>query len=872
MTDTSVAERLASLTPQQRARLAQLLREKAAAWTDGAGAIPRIDRSSGRLPMSHAQRRLYFLQRLRPDSPAYNVVEAVRVRGRLDLAALRAALAAVVARHEVLRTTCAHDDGEPMLVLHDPEAVQARLTIELVDPSQDGAPASLARVRALFARLAERPFELEREFPLRVTLARLADDDHALLFVGHHVASDAWSCRLLVEEFFRAYAAAAGGAAGDPDPPAIQYADFAAWQQAQLNGGEMRAHLAYWRQRLAGMPPVLELPLERPRPSPRSDHGAELHLDLDGELRRRLHAAARDAAVTPFALLLTAFGYVLHRHCDTEDVVVGTPVSGRDRVEVERLLGCFINTVVLRLDLGPAPRRRDLVRRVWERTLEDLEHQRLPFEHLVAELNPERDLSVGQLVQVLVNYYPATEPGAPVPGLDLQPIEVDRARAKFDLTCTVVDAADGLRVTLNYATDLLDRAQAARLGQHFLAVLEALVDDLDAPAATLPPVPPGEQAPGPPAEPAPRPAARDPLPVLDRFERHAQARPHQTATRTPTGAIAYRDLNARANRLAGWLRDRQPTPGPVALLFERSIDYMVAMLAALKAGLTYVPLDPLMPPEHVAAVLRAAGAQLLLTHGQVDRAPLAAAAPAATTIVALEELDAALARYGEANPPRQVAADQAMYVLFTSGSTGRPKGVVVEHRHFSSYLTAVLARMALPEGLSFGMVSTLAADLGLTNLYGALGTGGTLHLLPYDWATDPERLAGYFRRHRIDFMKLVPSHLQAIADAGLLEAVVPHRYLVLAGEACPWELVDAARSARPDCSVWNHYGPTETVVSVLAYQVPDRPPSPRGPTVPLGFPLDHVRVQVVDRHLRPVPRGAAGELLIAGTSVARGYL
>lgn len=860
MTDASLSERLAHLTPQQRAELAGLLRERAAAArADGAGALPRIDRSSGRLPMSFAQRRLHFLQKLRPDSPAYNVVEAVRVRGPLDLDALRAALTSVVARHEVLRTKCAPEDGEPTLIVFDPAVVEAELTVEVVGLQ------SLAQVHDAFARHAERPFDLEGEFPLRVTLARLADDDHALLFVAHHIASDAWSCRLLLQEFFGAYTVP-----GDAPPP-VQYADFAAWQKAHLSTDEVGADLAYWRERLAGMPPILELPLERPRPPVRSDHGAEVHVDLDGETRRRLHATARAASVTPFGLLLTAFGYVLHRHCGTADVVVGAPVSGRDRVEVEQLLGCFVNTVVLRLDFSELPSRRDLVRRVWEGTLDDLEHQGLPFEHLVAELICERDLSAGQLVQVMFNYYPATELHAPVPGLDIQPIEVDRARAKFDLTCTVVDSRDTLRVTLTYATQLLDRELVVRLGEHFVAVLGALLSDLDAPMASLVPVPPSDAA-RLPAGAGPASPARGDMSALSRFESQARAHPDRTAVRHRADAISYADLDQRANRLARYLGEREPGPGPVALLFDRSIDHVVAMLAALKAGLTYLPLDPAMPASHTAAVLQAAGAALLLTHAAVDRSEVAAAAPLPVDIVTLEDIDAELAAYSPLNPGRQAAADQAMYVLFTSGSTGRPKGVVVEHRHFTRYLTAVLERMEVPEQLNFAIVSTFAADLGLTNLYGALTTGGTLHVLPYDWATDPELFAAYFRRHRIDFMKLVPSHLQAIAEAGLLESVVPARYLILAGEACSWDLVDAVRSARPGCSIWNHYGPTETTVSVLAYRVPAEPPSARGGTVPLGFPLDHVQVHVVDRHLRPVPRGAAGEVLIAGDSVARGYL
>lgn len=855
MTEAPLAQRLAQLTPQQRAQLSRQLRDPA---RRRAAQIARLDRSSGRLPMSFAQRRLYFLQKLRPDSAAYNNVEALRLVGRLDPGALQAAVAAVLARHEVLRSTCVPGEDEPQLLPAHPAEAAARLRVEIVDVSPPAPPGG---VDAVLAAAADRPFDLDVELPLRVLLARLADDEHVLLLVVHHIASDAWSCRLLVDELFDAYTRAVNGHADAPAPPAVQYADHAAWQAAGMAGGDLARHLSYWRERLAGLAPVLELPLEHPRPPLRSDHGGEIHLDLDGQVRRRLHAVARDAAVTPFAVLLTAFGFVLHRHCATDDVAVGIPVSGRERVEVEQLIGCFINTVVLRLDLGALPSRRDLVRRVWEGTMRDLEHQRLPFEHLVADLNPERDLSAGQLVQVMFNHYPATAAPTQIPGLQIIPVDVARSRAKFDLTCTVVDDGDRLRLTLNHATDLLDRETAQRIGEHTAAVLDALLDDLDAPMATLPPTPPGDADP-----PGPRRAA-EAVPVLARFEHHARAHPDRIAVQTPTERITYRDLDRRAGALAGHLSAQEPRHQPVALLFERGVDYVVAMLAALKAGRPYVPVDPLMPAPHVAAMLKAADARLLLTHPDVDATAVAAATPQ-VRVTSLDQI----ASGGHTAPPAGADPDEAMYVLFTSGSTGAPKGVIVEHRHFTAYLTSIIGRMALPDGLNFALVSTFAADLGLTNVYGALATGGTLHVLPYEWATDPPRFAEYLRTHPVDVMKLVPSHLQALADAGLLADVVPARHLVLAGEACSWDLAAAAHAARPGCVVWNQYGPTETTVSVLAYQIPAHPPTPRGVSVPLGLPLEHAGAHVVDAQLRPVPRGAAGELLITGGSVARGYL
>jgi amino acid adenylation domain-containing protein len=828
VTAATVQERLARLSPAQRAELRRLI---------GPKGIERADRSTGLVPMSYAQRRFHFLQSVAPDSAAYNVVEAVRLIGALDERRVRTALATVVARHEVLRTTCV--GGDELLV------------------AAEGPVLEYADVED-FARIADRPFRLEEEFPFRAVLASRPDGEHALLFVSHHIAADAWSSRLLVGEFLDAYARP-GSLADLP----IQYADFAAWERRQSYPDQ----LAYWRKRLAGAPPVLELPLDRPRPVTRDDRGAEVSFALDGE---RVRAAAREAGVTAFSLLLTAFAHVLHRHCATEDVVVGVPVAGRGRPEVERLIGCFVNTLVLRLDLGPAPTCRRLVSRVHESALDAYDHQDVPFDRLVAELGPQRDLGAGQLVQVMFNYYTATGGDPTVPGLAVEPLPVGRSSARFDLSCMVVETDGDLRCTLTYATDLLSRNLVDRLGQHLVETVDALAGDLDAPTAALPPMPSADRTlvrrTATFAE-----AVPDRPPLLARFEAHAAATPAAAAVRCRDDVASYGDLNARANRLAGHLAGTGVGPGHlVALLLERSVDCVVAMLAVQKAGAAYLPLDPAAPADHVVRVLAESGARLLLTHAILDRSEVAARLPAEIELAVLEELP--LAGQPAGDPRRPVAADSPMYVVYTSGSTGRPKGVVVEHRNFTNYLTGILGLLAVEDGSSFALVSTLAADLGLTNLYGALATGGLVHVLPYEWAVDPDRLAGYFREHRIDVLKLVPSHLKAIEDAGLLADVVPVRHLMLAGEACPWDLVDAVRRARPDCTVWNTYGPSETTVAVLAKRVPAQRPAPGDTVVALGSTIPHVGAVVVDARLRPVPVGAAGELLITGAGVARGYL
>ena len=559
----------------------------------------------------------------------------------------------------------------------------------------------------MFATQAECPFRLDSEFPLRATLVRLADDDHALLLVTHHIATDAWSSRRLVRDLFDAYAG------HELAPLPVQYADVAAWQRERLTDDVVRDHLHHWHERLADMPPLLELPLDRPRPAIRSDRGAELDFTLDRRTCRRLREVAREASVTPFVLLLTAFGYVLHRHCATEDVVVGVPVSGRDRPEAEELVGCFINTLPLRLDLGPAPTCRDLVRRVGDRALDAYDHQELPFERLVAELAPERDLGAGQLVQVMFNYHTATDLGENLPGLEVTPLRAGNARARFDLSCAVVETEGELRVTLTYAAELLSRELVERLGGHFAEVVDALLTGppltgLDAPMTALPAVPamdlemlrPGT-LPAVPAgdlevvRPAPAvpPRFDEAATLLARFEAYAALEPGRDAVRCRDDVAGYGELNERANRLARHLVAEGVGPGDlVALLFERSVDHVVAMLAAQKAGAAYVPLDPAAPASHLTAVIAESRAKMLLTHAEVDHAAIETARSdgGPVRVVVLEEIGGILAGYPGTDLGRRIARDEAMYVVFTSGSTGRPKGVVVEHGSFTNYLTAIL--------------------------------------------------------------------------------------------------------------------------------------------------------------------------------------
>jgi amino acid adenylation domain-containing protein len=844
-----VSLRLVFSTPVLREQAAAVDAARAARppATQPSAGTPRVDaRPAGERPLSSAQRRFWFLQQLDPDSCGAHVVDALQIPGDVDHTRMEQALRNVVQRHEVLRTVYPDRGGEPVAVV----LADVDVRLEAVDLRARGPE----EVDAELVRLAARPFRLDRDQPVRAVLGRLDGGHHVLLVVVHHIATDERSAQLLLDELAAHYN-------GSPKPqPTVQYAEVAGLQPGAA-ADDAADDVAYWREQLQGIAPVLELPLDRSRPPVRSERGAEVRFRLDASVYERIRQLARDARVTPYMVMLAAFGYVLHRHCATDDVVVGSPIAGRTRTDTQDVIGCFINTLVLRLDMSGKPTVRELLQRVADTTVSAYDHQELPFDELVRLLAPNRDTGVPPVVQVLFNHYAAGS-ALQFGALPAEPRELGHTPSKVDLTCTLVERGDAIDGSIRYAIDLFDSTRITRMADHFVEVVSALPANLDGPITDLPAVPPHDpRIPALPARPQP------PL-LLHRFERWAREQPDRRAVASPEESATYEQLNDRADRLAGFLTATGVGRGDVvALLLERSVDAIVGMLAAQKAGAAYVCLDPMFPPAYSAQIVATAGAALVLTHDRVPLRPVTSVPLIDLDNVSLPPADGV----GGRAPGRSVQPDDLMYAVFTSGSTGAPKGVLVEHGHFARYLDGILDRLALPDAMEFAIVSTFAADLGLTNIYGALGTGGTVHVLPYEWATDPERLADYFSRNPVDVLKLVPSHLSVMDEAGVLDAVVPTGCLILAGEACSWELVERVRAVRPECAVWNNYGPTETTVSVLAHQVPPSWPTFCGPTVPLGTPLPGVQVHVVDEHLRPLPAGTAGELLICGPTVARGY-
>ncbi len=822
--------------------------------------------SDGPRPLSFAQQRLWFLDQLEPDSPAYNIPVALRLEGLLKVETLGRSLDEVVRRHESLRTTFAvGPDRQPVPVV----ARESKLPLKVEDLSALPESEREREATRLAALESRRPFDLARGPLVRARLLRLSAQEHVLLFTMHHIISDGWSLGVLVRETTVLYEAFAAGEASPLPPPEIQYGDFAAWQREWLQGEALDRQLDYWRARLGEGDAALELPADRPRPPARSYRGGRHTFVVSAETSARLRELGRTQGATLFMTLLAAWQALLARYSGREAISVGTPVAGRNNVETESLIGFLVNTLVLRTDLGGDPAFTDLVKRVREVCLGAYNHQEMPFERLVGELQTGRDPSHTPLFQVMFVLQNAPMPPLELPGLKLTPVEVDNGVAKFDLTLSAEETRQGLDCSLTYSTDLFEAATIARMAAHFLTLLEGATADPSRRLSELPLLTEGERRRllfewNDTRADYPRDVCFHQL-----FERQARRTPDSVAVVCEDESLTYAELNARANRLARHLRSLGVGPEAlVGIFLERSAETVVAVLGVLKAGGAYVPLDPAYPRERLSFMLEDARIRVLLTlESLLESLPAGGA-----RVVRLDTERAAFEREDEADLDARVDGANLAYIIYTSGSTGKSKGVLVEQRRLLNYAFSVLDRLQLPPAASHAWVQPLTVDSCVTAIYPPLLTGGSLHVISRERAASAAEMCDYFTRHRIDCLKIAPSHLAALRAAAVRpDELLPRSRLVLGGEVSHWSFVRELQSAA-GCRVFNHYGPTETTVGVTTYHLGDDRAAEFAATVPIGRPLPNARVYVLDRHARPVPAGVAGELYIGGECLARGYL
>jgi amino acid adenylation domain-containing protein/thioester reductase-like protein len=822
-------------------------------------------RRPGPPPLSFSQQRLWFLHQLEPDSPSYNLPGGLRLDGALDVPALRRTLSEIARRHEPLRTSFTVAGGQPAQIVHPPSGMPL--------PVLDLGSLPSGRAREEAARLAEAearaPFDLTAGPLLRARLVRLAESSHLALFTMHHIISDGWSRGVFVREIAALYDAfTAGRPSPLPDLP-LQYADYASWQRDWLTGEVLESQLQYWKTSLVPLPAALDLPTDRPRPPVKSFRGDRRSLRLSPEPTEALRKTGRKEGVTLFMTLLAAFNLLLERHGGSRDFAVGSPVANRRRKEIEELIGFFVNTLVLRTDLTGDPTVRALLGRVREVALGAFAHQDLPFERLVEELQPERDLGQTPLFQAMLVLHNTAPQDLALRGLTLSPLTVDSRATKFDLTLVALETVAGLSLALEYDTDLFDATTAERQLRHLEALLGALAAAPDRRISEIPMVSEGERHQLVAAwnDAGLPPSSRRCVHHL--FEDQVERSPEAVAVIGPGGSrLTYRELNRRANALARRLRALGVGPESlVALLCGREPALIAGMLAILKAGGAYVPIDPRYPAERVRFMLEDSRPRALLVLGERGEAALATA-PGCPV---LDLATAAGPDGDDLNPAALAAPENAAYVIYTSGSTGRPKGVLVEHRQLLNYLGGIEELYGFAPGLSSALVQPVAFDSAVTAVYPPLLHGGVVHLIAEEAVSDPEVLGDYFTRHRIDGLKISPSHLAALQTASRPERVLPRRWLVVGGEALRREPAEAIGRRAPGCAIFNEYGPTEATVGMLVHRLG---PEPRHATatLPVGRPLPGTRALLLDRDLRPVPCGVRGEIYIGGSCLARGYL
>ncbi|GHF91130.1 non-ribosomal peptide synthetase [Kitasatospora xanthocidica] len=846
-----------SETVDRSARRAELLRRRleggaAPRPADGIGRAPR----TGPLPLSSAQRRLWILDRMRPGGTAYLMTAALHLRGPLDHRALHTALDALPARHEVLRTRYPVVGDEPVQLVDEPSPVP----LDELDLRELDRPAAEARIDALTSS-ERRPVDLATGPVLRATLARLAEDEHALLLTFHHIAADGWSEDLLVTEFTARYAAACSGEPAAAPPAELQYADYAVWQRERLAGAPSERQLAFWRDRLAGLPP-LELPTDRPRPPVWDSAGDQVPVAVPADTAGRLTALAREHGATPFMALLAAYAVLLSRWSGQRDLAVGTPVAGRDRAELQSMVGLFLNTLVLRTDLSGTPSFTDLLRRVREGAMDAYAHQELPFELLVDELVPERDPSRNPLFTTMLLWEDAATAGAvPAGGLTVGRLPVGESSAKVDLTLGLTEQPDGsLAGGITYASALFDRATVERFAAQLARLLESAVAAPGLPVHELDVLPPAERtllletwndtARGYPA---------GTLTAL--VEAQARRVPDAPALRGQGVTVSYAELNTRANRLAHRLRALGVGPeSVVGVRLHRGAELVVALLGVLKAGGAYLPLDPEYPAERLAFMLADSGARVVIGHGGQSSA---GAAPADSGVLPVDIAEDLSGLPTEDPAPLCEPAHPA-YVIYTSGSTGRPKGVVVEHRAITNRLHWMQEAYRLGPDDRILHKTPTGFDVSVWELFWPLVTGATMVLAKPGGHRDPAYLAELIAGEGVTTLHFVPSMLREFL-AGELPPLPALRRMVCSGEALPGELAEAVHR-RIGCELHNLYGPTEAAVDVTAVRCLP------GETVTIGRPIANTRTYLVDADLRPVPIGVAGELLLGGVQLARGYL
>lgn len=804
--------------------------------------------------MSFAQQRLWFLEQLNLENAAYNIPAAFYMTGALNIENLQNSIHMVIRRHQTLRTTFSVEGDQPV------QNIASEIPFWLTVEDLSALPESKREGEAvrLIVEAAYHPFNLEEGPLFRAALYKLEDTRHILLLSMHHMISDGWSLEILYREIFECYKSYFEIVAPAPMDLEINYLDYAMWQRHWLMGNVLEKQLNYWKEQLKDLP-TLQLPIDTNRPAVPSYRGESLSLDLPAGLTKALKALSSEAGVTLFMTLLGAFQTLLHRYSGQDDIPLGSPVAGRTRSEVEGIIGLFVNTLVLRGDLSGNPTFRTLMKRIYQMCIGGFAHQDMPFEQLVEELQPDRDMSRNPLFQVMFIHQNIDWKNPEVPDLEVNPMVIESKTAKFDLTMAVLETRDTLSLNMEYSIDLFDNATIERMLRHFRTLLEGIIVNPDQPLSDLPLLTGDEKQQMLVEWNQTKASYPDNLCLYELFESQVEKSPDYIAVEFENQSFTYRELNQRVNCLAHFLMSRGVETGKlVGICLERSPDMLVALLAVQKAGGAYVPMDPAYPQERLDFMMEDADLHLVLSQEKV-----AAELHISKPVISLDTDWAKISLEEDSNPMNVISSDSLAYIIYTSGSTGKPKGVQIEQQALVNFLTSMQKEPGISAEDTLLSVTTLSFDIAALELYLPLITGAKIVIAPRETAADGISLSKLTYSSGATIMQATPATWRMLVDVGWEGS--DRLKILCGGEALPGDL--AKELLKRSAELWNMYGPTETTIwsSIYKIESADR-------KISIGRPIQNTQMFVLDQDMQPVPVGAPGELYIGGDGLAAGYL
>lgn len=798
--------------------------------------------------VSSAQRRMYVLNKITGGDVIYNIPGVMIAEGSLDIKRVEEVMEQLIERHEVLRTSFEMVNEQPVQIVNK----SVDFKIKYFEAKEE----DLDEIVKKFIR----PFDLSKAPLMRMEFAKLSDDKYAIMFDMHHIISDGTSLSIFMKDFFYAYEGK------KLSELTVQYKDFSSWQNNLLRSENLKNQEQYWINKFSGEIPILDLPTDYPKPSVQSTEGERIEFEFDMEFTERLNRFATQNGTTLFMVLLASYNILLSKYTSSEDIIVGSPISGRTHKDLENVIGIFINTVAFRnFPKGDKP-FVEFLREVKESSLEAYANQEYQFEELIDKLDLKRDLSRNPLFNTMLLMQSIETKGVTIEGVNFTRYQFQKHKTIFDLSLEAIPINGKLRFNLDYCVKLFKRERMQKLIEHFTNILKQVMQSQEIKLADIDIL--SEQEKKHMLCEFNNTSAQYPknMLVYELFEKYAKEKPQNIAVVYEERKLTYSELNKKANQLARLLRYKGVMPDSVVgILTDRSIDMIVGILGVLKSGGAYLPIDSEYPDERIKYMIEKSGAKIFLTQNRFlekdffDR-----------EVINLEDENIFKGDCSDLN--KVGTSDNLAYIIFTSGSTGKPKGVMIEHRQLVNYVFGISKRIDIKGYVNYALVSTVSADLGNTIIYSALCSGGCLHVISNERATSAIDMADYFKRNAIDCMKIVPSHLkalQAIPDPG---SIMPQKLLILGGEPSQSEWVEDMLKWSPKCRILNHYGPTEATIGILTYEVDKMKCNTYATNIPLGRPIDNTQIYILDAYMKPTPIGVTGELYIGGDCLARGYI